>query len=334
MIEGVIVKDLKQLPSEPGIQYTSPQPSYSRAPYPNYNPEYAVRYQPREIQLEDEEISEGKHRKLWDLWPSLWVPLAAFIAMNALLIGILFVISILIGDVDLVLDLVSNPFFIVASSTVEILLLLIPAWYVRKYLRQPDLKKSLNLLGLTTEGLDEQGIFKEIVVGLGFAVVGIFLVAITSLIVELILSYFFGISIVSTDAPSSDVDVIISGADLISIILLALVMIFIVGPSEEVLFRGFMQKGLVRNLGEQWGIVITAFIFAIIHLLTLFVYLLGDPLTFIILFVFTFTPYFAISLMLGLLFRWRNENLIAVIVTHGFYNAITVILAFLYYGTF
>ncbi|MBY8986377.1 MAG: CPBP family intramembrane metalloprotease, partial [Candidatus Lokiarchaeota archaeon] len=99
-----------------------------------------------------------------------------------------------------------------------------------------------------------------------------------------------------------------------------------------ILFRGFMQKGLVRSLGDRWGIIITAIIFSLIHLLGIFLVALESPDLFIILFLLSFTPYFAISLMLGWLYHWRNENLIAVMITHGVYDVLVIVMTYLLYG--
>ncbi len=110
-------------------------------------------------------------------------------------------------------------------------------------------------------------------------------------------------------------------------------MIFVIGTSEEILFRGFLQKGLVRTLGKQWGMILTALIFTSIHLIGTFL-LAFSPTVFLISFILNFFPYFAISLLLGLLYQWRKENLIAVVITHGFYDAFTVILVFIFYMFF
>ena len=89
-----------------------------------------------------------------------------------------------------------------------------------------------------------------------------------------------------------------------------------------------MQKGLTRKLGNWGGLLITALIFAIIHVIGVILLFLDSPMVLLVSFLLSFIPYFAISLLLGLIYYWRNENLIAVIITHGVYNTLTIILAF------
>jgi membrane protease YdiL (CAAX protease family) len=109
-------------------------------------------------------------------------------------------------------------------------------------------------------------------------------------------------------------------------------MVLVIGTSEEILFRGFMQKGLVRSFGKNWGIIITALTFSMIHLIGIFLLIPFDSTYFLISFLLSFFPYFAISLMLGVIFYWRKENLIAVMITHGFYDAITIMIAYFFYS--
>jgi membrane protease YdiL (CAAX protease family) len=93
-----------------------------------------------------------------------------------------------------------------------------------------------------------------------------------------------------------------------------------------------MQKGLVRTLGKKRGILITAFIFSLIHVLGVFLLTYEKPVIFLISFITPFLPYFCISLMLGLIYDWRNENLITVMVTHGLYNVLTIVIAVILLG--
>ena len=286
-------------------------------------------YGPKKIS--DEEIINTKNHELWGTMASISVPLGAYLLMNFLAAGLFAIIIYFSFNLEFLFD----PYFIIFSSFFELIFILVPVIYVDRYLQNPTLENRLGLLGFTLKGFNKKGIFKEILIGLGFAVLGILLVASVSFLTEFMLEIFFGIEIVrDVSSTTTDVELIISSADISSLILLSIVMIIIIGTSEEVLFRGFMQKGLMRSLGNKGGILITAFIFSMIHILGIFLIGLGTPLVLIISFFLSFVPYFVISLMLGLIYYWRNENLIAVIITHGVYNALAIILAYVFYYVF
>jgi len=211
--------------------------------------------------------------------------------------------------------------------------ILIPVLFVGRYLQNPTLKNRFVLLGFSFEGYGKKDVLKEILIGLGFALIGIFLVVFVSFSIESLLELIFRVEIVPDSYSSvGDLEMLISSGDLLSLVLLVLIMIFVIGTSEELIFRGFMQKGLVRSWGKIIGIIITTLIFSMIHLIGLFLIIPFDSLVFLISFILSFLPYFALSLMLGLLFYWRKENLIAVMITHGFYNAITLIIVYISFG--
>ncbi|MFX0070719.1 MAG: CPBP family intramembrane glutamic endopeptidase [Candidatus Hermodarchaeota archaeon] len=309
------VKQHKKLPpkySRPN--YAQPQ-TYSQ--YPSYQTQY---YRQREI-LSDDEILDTKGRKLWGVLQSIGYPLLAFLIMNGIIIGI---VILLLFTYPAALF---SPIFMVTATFAELLLIVLPLWYVRKYLKNPSLENRLTLLGFTRKGFTDKELLKEIFIGVLFAVIGILLVAASSAGIRFILEFFFRIRII--ESGTNDSETLITGMDVLFLILMIIMMILVVGPTEEILFRGFCQRGLVRSLGETWGIFITACFFAVIHLVVLLVYIL-TPIVFVILFIVLFIPYLAISLLLGLLFKWRNENLVAVIVTHGVYNSLTLIISFLF----
>ncbi|MFX1298759.1 MAG: CPBP family intramembrane glutamic endopeptidase [Promethearchaeota archaeon] len=281
--------------------------------------------------LSDEEILNTKDRELWGTWPSIGIPLGAFLLMDLVTAGILFIIMFFSVKMEFLYDLISNPYFFILSLFFELIFILVPILYVGKYLQSPTLKNRLGLLGFTRKGFNRTGLIKEILIGLGFAVAGIFIVMGISFLTEFLLETFFRVEF--TEA-STDTDIIISSADIFSIILLSVIMIVVIGTSEEIVFRGFMQKGLTRNLGNIGGILLTAFIFAMIHVIAIILYYLESPFTLFISFIYSFFPYFALSLLLGLIYYWRNENLIAVIITHGVYNTLTIILAFIFQNLF
>ncbi|TXT58751.1 MAG: CAAX amino terminal protease self-immunity [Promethearchaeota archaeon] len=303
---------------------------------PGYYPEesYETYYSQEQVKIEEDQIEEARNTKLWSTFTSILLPLGAFIAMNAFLIvavlGVIFLIGSL--NLDFLMDLMSSPWFLIISSLAEYLFIIIPIVFVGRYLKKPTWNNRFKLLGFSIDKFDQKGLMKEISLGLAFGIGGIFIVAITSTITELILEIAFGINIVQESTSTGEVDIYITGATFLELIFLSLIMILVVGPSEEIIFRGFMQRGLINNLGKTTGIIITALIFGSIHLLGIFMVLLISPIEFLINFIYLFFPYLSISLLLGYLCYWREGNLIAVTILHGVYNAFTVVLAFLAYN--
>jgi len=249
--------------------------------------------------------------------------------MNGLVGGFLALIMFISYDSNFITDLISNPYLISLISIFELVFLIFPILYVRKYLQNPTLKNRLTLLGFTTRGYDRKKISKEILIGLSFAGIGVTIVTLSSIGIELLLERVFGINIIH-DSTGLTGEII--PPDLLSLIVFSVIVILVIGTSEEILFRGFMQKGLVRSLGTKWGIIVTAIIFSLIHLMGIFLTALESSFYFIVSFLLSFTPYFAISLMLGWLYHWRKENLIAVMITHGIYDVLAILITYVLYG--
>jgi membrane protease YdiL (CAAX protease family) len=285
---------------------------------------------PTKKRLNEEDLLNLKDRKLWGAGASLGITAAAFFAMNLIAVAAVIIFVFFSRSFEDASNLIADPYFIIFSSFIELVLIIVPLLYVGKHLERPGIKNRLIILGFTTKGYSKIQLVKEIFIGLGFAVVGVLLVFFVSFIMEILLSAIFGINLVSDIGGSSD-ELLIASSDILSLILLVIIMIAIIGTSEEVLFRGFLQKGLIRNLGKTWGILLTALIFTSIHIIGGF---LLPPLELVIYLLLNFFPFFAISLLLGFLYDWRKENLISVMITHGVYNAITIILAFLVFNLF
>ena len=304
-------------------------------PTPNAYQPYSFRPpRPLRKKLSQDDLLNLKEETLWGSFTSIGMTAAAFLLMNFVTIIAVIVFVLFSFSLAAIYDILANPYFIIFSSFIELILFIVPMLYIGKYLKEPNLNNRLILLGFTIKGFNKKRILKEIFIGIGFAILGVLLVLGVSFIMEVMLTVIFGYEIVyDVLGTSGEVDVLIASSDIFSIIWLAIIMILVIGTSEEVLFRGFLQKGLVRSIGKTWGLLVTALIFSSIHLIGIFLYP-GSITSFIVSFLLNFFPFFAISLLLGLIYYWRKENLISVMITHGVYNALTVIIAFLVFNSF
>ncbi|MFX0003282.1 MAG: CPBP family intramembrane glutamic endopeptidase [Candidatus Hermodarchaeota archaeon] len=314
------IKKYKQLNPNPNIQENEyPQPHITSDFY-------------KLNKISDVNILNTKNHELWGTMPSVGISLGAFLLMELITTGVLLVMIFFSFNLEVLMDFLSNPTFIIFSTFFELIFILVPVLYVGKYLTNPSLKNRLGLLGFTLKGFTKKGLIKEIFLGLSLAFAGYLLVYGISFLTEITLEFFFGVEIISDlNSATGEFGINIPEGDIASLIVFSLVMILIVGTSEEILFRGFMQKGLMRSLGNLGGIMITAFIFAMIHVLGIVLLFLEESLIHILIsFLLSFPPYLIVSLFLGLIYYWRNENLIAVIIAHGVYNALTIILLYFF----
>lgn len=87
--------------------------------------------------------------------------------------------------------------------------------------------------------------------------------------------------------------------------------ILLVGPGEELLFRGIIQRLLTIRFGVAIGIAIASVIFSFAHVGSL----TGDGL------LATLVTYVLLSLILGVSYEY-SENLVVPAVIHGLFNAI------------
>ncbi|WP_330632597.1 CPBP family intramembrane glutamic endopeptidase [Halocatena halophila] len=94
----------------------------------------------------------------------------------------------------------------------------------------------------------------------------------------------------------------------------------IVGPSEELLFRGVVQGSMRRAMGPVSAIVLASLFFASIH----YTSMNGSVVSV----VGALSVVFVLSLTLGALYE-LTENLIVPAVVHGLFNATQFLLAYL-----
>jgi membrane protease YdiL (CAAX protease family) len=113
------------------------------------------------------------------------------------------------------------------------------------------------------------------------------------------------------------------GVDLLTILAVLIpISIVVIGPAEELLFRGVVQTYLDEHVSTGGAIVIASVVFAGVHLPTSWVAtpnLLAVGVSMAIL--------FGLSLILGWLYA-TTGNLTVPILAHGFYDAVVFTLAF------
>jgi membrane protease YdiL (CAAX protease family) len=102
--------------------------------------------------------------------------------------------------------------------------------------------------------------------------------------------------------------------DTFQLLLLAGISIFLVGPAEELAFRGFIQKGLENSYGKTAGLIVASVLFGLLHGL--------NSLRAII-------PVTVLSLVLGYIWQKTSYNTTATAWMHGLYDALTITLAYI-----
>ncbi|MHA1928759.1 MAG: lysostaphin resistance A-like protein [Candidatus Thorarchaeota archaeon] len=228
---------------------------------------------------------------------------AAFGIMIAISFVMMFpLLALGLMQMDLVTGSVSfTPWAAIILATAEIGLIIPPLWYVRK-----------NGFPLRSIGIKNFEPFKEIVLGL---IIGAIMLG-----ANLIVSWFvtIGTEGIAPSEPSTDVEGMFSVNTPAEAIAWILVMFLIVGTTEEILFRGFLQRRMEMYFKKNnsknyrfWTLVITSFIFAAVHL-----DLIGIPTRFML------------GMVLGYFAQKRKYSVLGPSVAHGFNNAAIIVLIF------
>jgi len=97
---------------------------------------------------------------------------------------------------------------------------------------------------------------------------------------------------------------------LIAMIALSLVL---VGPCEELAFRGFVQKGFENSFGKMTGLLIASVLFGLLHGLNT---------------LYAIVPAFAAGLVLGYVWQQTGGNTTASALMHGINNSIAIAIAY------
>lgn len=145
----------------------------------------------------------------------------------------------------------------------------------------------------------------RIIVVVSFAaVLLLFLAGSISLVEEIILG------------PDPDAELLVEALlprDSLQLIALIGISLALVGPAEELAFRGFVQRGFENSFGKTAGLVIASILFGLLHGL--------NSLRSIL-------PVTAVSLFLGYIWQKSDGNTTASAWMHGLYDAIAIAIAY------
>jgi len=161
-------------------------------------------------------------------------------------------------------------------------------------------QKGANLRNL---GLKKPSL-KIIVIVSFVAVLLLFLAGSISLVEEIVLG------------PEPDAEMLIGALmprDAVQLIALIGISIALVGPVEELAFRGFVQRGFENSFGKTAGLLIASILFGLLHGL--------NSLRSIL-------PVTVVSLFLGYVWQKTDGNTTASAWMHGLYDAIAIAIAY------
>ncbi len=96
------------------------------------------------------------------------------------------------------------------------------------------------------------------------------------------------------------------------VVLIALSLV-LVGPCEELAFRGFVQRGFENSFGKMRGLLIASVLFGLLHGLNT---------------LYAILPVFAVSLVFGYVWQRTGGNTTASALMHGVYDSITIAIAY------
>lgn len=229
------------------------------------------------------------------LWP--WTPKSTYI-ITLLTYAIFFLLTMVmmlyyivffsISLIDVIDILAFDPSFLIILSLSQIVFILIPWAFMKR------LKVGREKLGVTSGGV--LTFSKDILLGITVGAAMVLLILLLDLY-ELL-------------GPGSGPPAVPPGPDDIFWIgMLCLSIIFIVAPTEEFLFRGFVQNSLDAHYGRLGGLLVSSIIFGMAH----------------------FNPFIGVfqtigGIFLGLLFQWRNRRLISPIVAHATFDVLLILL--------
>jgi len=169
--------------------------------------------------------------------------------------------------------------------------------------------------------------------GIGMMVTANITSIVTTLALLAVLQAFYGpllgpLLILLAEEFISEINAPFGATNPAQLFLLIASVTLLVAPCEEIATRGFLQQGLEKSWGRWKGLVATAIIFSILHVI---LYpqnasTIGLPEVGLISVLLALPTYIILSLILGALLQAREYRIITTIAAHASYMAILVIM--------
>jgi len=103
--------------------------------------------------------------------------------------------------------------------------------------------------------------------------------------------------------------------DSFQLIVMIVLHLVLVGPCEELAFRGFVQKGFENSFGKMKGLLVASVLFGLLHGLNT---------------LYAVVPIFVGGLVLGYVWQRTGGNTTASALMHGINNSISIAIAFMF----
>lgn len=89
--------------------------------------------------------------------------------------------------------------------------------------------------------------------------------------------------------------------------IIAVALLFVIGPAEELFWRGYVQRKLMMKMGKNWGFVVATLIYTLIHIWSFNFMLVMAALV--------------CGMIWGGLYRLRPKWFLALIISHAVWDA-------------
>jgi membrane protease YdiL (CAAX protease family) len=121
------------------------------------------------------------------------------------------------------------------------------------------------------------------------------------------------IALFGPDPSAEQLQLAVQPRDLTQLITLVALNLALVGPAEELAFRGFIQRGFENSFGKTAGLLSASILFALLHGLNS---------------LYSIAPILAVALALGCMWQRTGGSTTSTALMHGVYNSVQIILLY------